>query len=96
MDADAELDATLRWKTRVALRHSILHLDGATNSVNHAAKLDEDAVSRPLDHAPVVYGDGRIDQIAGSPFTTRQSSTINRSGLVRGLADARSDSPASA
>jgi len=26
----------------------------------------------------------------GSPFTTRQSSTINRSGLVRGLADARS------
>ena len=31
----------------------------------------------------------------GSPFTTRQSSTINRSGLVRGLGDARSGSPAS-
>ena len=36
MDADAELDAAVRRKTRVALDHAVLHLDGAAHGVNHA------------------------------------------------------------
>jgi hypothetical protein len=132
MDTDAELDATLRRKTRVALDHAVLHLDGAANGIDHASELNEDSVAGSLDDTAVMQGDGRVDQIAaeraqprqrpllvgasklavsgyvsgkdgcefpglrrGSPFTTRESSTINRSGLVRGLGDARSGSPAS-
>ena len=64
MDADAKLDAALGRKAGVALDHAILHLDGAPHGVNYAAKLDEDAVSRPLDHAPVMHGYGGIDQVA--------------------------------
>jgi hypothetical protein len=45
MDTDAKLDTTLRWKTRVALDHAVLHLDGAADGIDHAAKLDDDAVA---------------------------------------------------
>ena len=54
MNADAELDAALRWQASVALDHAVLHLDGAANGVNHAAKLDEDAIAGALDHASVM------------------------------------------
>ena len=64
MDADAELDATLRRKTRVALDHAILHLDCAANGIDDASELYEDAVTRPLDDAAGMHGDGGIDQIA--------------------------------
>ena len=59
-----ELDATLGRKPGVALDHPVLHLDGAAHGVNHAAELDEDSVPRPLHYAPVMQGDGRVDQIA--------------------------------
>ena len=59
-----ELDATLRRKTRVALDHAILHLDCAANGIDDASELYEDAVTRPLDDAAVMHGDGGIDQIA--------------------------------
>ena len=49
MDADTELDATLRRKTGVALDHPVLHLDGAADGVDNAAELNEDAVSGPVD-----------------------------------------------
>ena len=132
MDADAELDATLRRKTRVALDHAILHLDCAANGIDDASELYEDAVTRPLDDAAVMHGDGGIDQIASQrseagkcpllvgPGKLAESDHIRRKkaasfrvsamaalspqgrvaqlivqGLVRGPADARSDSPAS-
>ena len=115
MDADAKLDAALRRKASVALDHAVLHLDGAAHGIDHAAKLDDAPVAGALHHAPVMHGDGGIDQIAserpqprqrplligaskpavsdhicgkngcefpglrhGSPFTTRQTSTIAR------------------
>jgi hypothetical protein len=40
------------------------HLDGAAHSVDYAAELNETSVAGALDHAPVMHGDGRIDQIA--------------------------------
>jgi hypothetical protein len=64
MDADTELDAALGWKASIALDHAVLHLDGAAHGVDHAAEFDEDAISSALDHATVMHGDGRIDQVA--------------------------------
>ena len=64
MDADAELDTALGRKASIALYHAVLHLDGAAHSVDHAAEFDETAVTGALDHAAMMHGDGRIDQIA--------------------------------
>jgi hypothetical protein len=64
MDADAELDATLGRKTRVALDHAILHLDCAANGIDDASELYEDAVSGPLNDAAVMLSGGRVEQIA--------------------------------
>jgi hypothetical protein len=64
VDANAKLDATLGGKTRIALDHPVLHLDGAANSIHNAAKLDEDAIASPLDDPTVMEGDSRIEQIA--------------------------------
>jgi len=64
MNADAEFDAALGGQAGVALDHGGLHLDGAAHSVDHAAKLDKNAVARALDDAPVMQGDGRIEQVA--------------------------------
>ena len=43
---------------------AVLHLDRAAHRVDHAAELDDAAVAGALDDAPVVGGDGRIDEIA--------------------------------
>jgi hypothetical protein len=37
------LDAALRRKTRVALNHTVLHLDGAANGIDDASELKEDS-----------------------------------------------------
>src|SRR6202035_1787806 len=63
MNADAKLDATLRRNAGVALDHAVLHLDGATHSVNDAAELNKTSVAGALHHAPIMHGNGRIDQI---------------------------------
>ena len=67
MDADAELDAALGRQAGVALDEAVLHLDRAAHGVDHAAELDEAAVAGALDDAPVMRGDGGIDQIAAQP-----------------------------
>jgi hypothetical protein len=41
-----------------------LHLDGAAHGVNCAPKLDDASVTGALDHATVMNGDGRVDQVA--------------------------------
>ena len=80
MNADAELDAALGRQAGVALDHAVLHLDGAAHGVDHAAELDEDAVAGALDHAPVMHGDGRIDQIAAQRPQPRQGAILVRAG----------------
>ena len=69
MYADPEVDAPLRREARIALQHAVLHLDGATHSVDYAAKL---AVAGTLDYAPVMHRDSRIDQIAPERPKPRQ------------------------
>ena len=76
MDADAELDAALRWKTGVALDHAVLHLDGAAHRVHHAAELDDASVAGALNYAAVMHGDGRIDQVASECPEPRQSAIL--------------------
>ena len=64
---------------RVALYHSGLHLYRAAHGVNRAAELYEDSVAGALDHAPVVHGDGRINQIAAERPEPRQCAILVRS-----------------
>ena len=80
MNADAELDAALGRHAGVALDHAVLHLDRAAHRVDHAAELDEAAVAGALDDAPVMRGDGGIDQIAAQPPEPRQRAILVRAG----------------
>jgi hypothetical protein len=72
MYADPEVDAPLRREASIALQHAVLHLDGATHSVDYAAKLDEGSVAGTLAYAPVMHRDSRIDQIAAERPKPRQ------------------------
>ena len=64
MDADAEHDPAVRRDAGIAFDHGVLNLDRAAHGVDDAAELDDAAVARALDDAPMVDRDGRIDQIA--------------------------------
>jgi hypothetical protein len=63
VDADTKLNPPIRWKARVALEHTVLHLDGAAHSIDHASELDEDSISCPLGHATVMHSDCKVDEI---------------------------------
>ena len=60
----------------VAINHAVLHLDGAAHGVDHAAELDEAAVPGALDHATVMHGDGRIDEVAAQRPESRQNAIL--------------------
>ena len=70
MDADPELDATLRRQSGVALDHAVLYLDRATHRVDRAAEFDQRAIAGALDDAPVMHGDRRVDEIASQRSKT--------------------------
>ncbi len=80
MNADAKLDAALRRHASVALDHAVLHLDRAPHRVDHAAELDDAAVASALDDAPMMRGDGGIDQIATEAPQARQRAILVRRG----------------
>jgi hypothetical protein len=62
--SDAELNTSLGLHAGVALDHPALNFNGAAHGIDHATKLNDRAVPRALDDAPMMRGDGRIDQIA--------------------------------
>ena len=64
MDADAEFDAALGRKTGIALDEAVLHFDGASHGVDHAAKLDEASVASALNDTAMMSADCGVDQIA--------------------------------
>ena len=66
MDADAKLDAAL----------GRLHLDGAAHSVDYAAELHYGSITGAFDDAPVMHGDGGIEQIAAEPAEPRQCAIL--------------------
>ena len=77
MDADAELDATLRRKTRVALDHAILHLDCAANGI------DDDLIGDSVNIAACLEGIADPGGICLSEDAYRQV----RDRLKEGFAD---------
>ena len=56
---------------RVALDHAVLHLDRAAHRVDHATELDNGPIAGALYDAPVMRGDGGVDQIAPQPTEPR-------------------------
>ena len=78
MDADAEHDAAVLRHAGVALDHGVLNLDRAAHGVDDAAELDDAAVAGALDDAPVMGGDGRIDQIAAQRAQARKDAILVR------------------
>jgi len=57
----------------VALDEAVLHLDRIAHRIDHAAEFDERPIAGALDHAPVMHGDGGIDQIAAQRSQPRHS-----------------------
>jgi hypothetical protein len=51
IDADAEIDAPLGRHVGVARSHLALHLDRATNRIDHARELAEQTTARRMDDA---------------------------------------------
>jgi hypothetical protein len=49
VDADAELEALVRWHSCIALGHASLHLGRTAQSIHHTAKLDGQPVACCLD-----------------------------------------------
>jgi hypothetical protein len=97
MDADAELDTALGRQAGVALDHAVLHPDRAAHRVDDATKLDEVAVAGAADDAPMMRGDGGVDQIAAQHAQPRQRSLLVRPdepAITRDISDQdRSDLP---
>ena len=71
-----KLNATFSRKAGVALDRAGLHLDGAAHGVDHAAELNEAPVAGALHYAPVMRGDGGIDQIAPQPAQSRKGAIL--------------------
>ena len=64
VDSHAKLDATFRGKACVAFGHRVLQLEGAAHRVNDTAELHDAPIPSALHDAPVMDGDGGINEIA--------------------------------
>ena len=64
VDADPKLDAPFLRHACVALDHAGLHFDGAANGVHHAAEFDKRPIAGALHNPPVMYSDGRVEEVA--------------------------------
>ncbi len=78
MHADAELNSAVRRQAGVPLEEAVLHLDCASHGVDYAAKLDEVTVAGALEDAPMMRGNGWIDQITPQAPKPRQSAILVR------------------
>ena len=74
------LDAPLLRDARVALDHGVLHFDGAAHRIHYAAEFDERPISRALDHAAVMDGDRRVDEVAAQRPQPRQRAVLVGAG----------------
>ena len=80
MNADAKLDATFGRQPSVALDHAGLHLKRAAHGVDHAAELDDRAVSGALDDVAVMGGDRRVDEVAAETAKTHERALLIGAG----------------
>src|SRR5262249_57124644 len=70
VNADAELDALVRSRRRISLRHAGLHLGRTAHGIDHASKFRQQSVAGILDDAAMMLADLRIDQIGKMRFQT--------------------------
>jgi hypothetical protein len=80
VNPDAELDAFLGRQAGVALDEAVLHLDRAAHGVDDAAELDDRAVARTLDDAPVMGSYRRVDEIAAKAAKARKGPVLVGTG----------------
>ena len=62
----------MRWSSGmsgVALGHAALDRDGALHGVDHARELHQRAVAHQLDDAPVMRGDGGLDEVSAGALS---------------------------
>src|SRR5262245_1713696 len=77
IDADAEFDLAIIGDPSIAIVHAGLNLDSTAHGVEHAAELDEEAVSHHLEDAPAVFCYGRIEELAAMlPESTERAFLI--------------------
>jgi hypothetical protein len=62
VDPEPELDPRRRRDSRVAIRHAPLHFHPASDGIDHARELRQEAVASVLDDAAAVLRDLGIDQ----------------------------------
>ncbi len=63
IDPDAQVDATILGKTRIALSHSALHDRRALDCLDDASELCEQSVAHQLEDAALMLGNLRLDQL---------------------------------
>ena len=83
MDADAEFDTSVVWRTSVALDHRPLDFNGEVHCVDDAAKLDDTAVAGAFDDPVVAGGEGRVDRVASERPQPRQNPVLVGSSKPR-------------
>ena len=76
MNADAGLYALVVGHADVALGQTALHVDGAADGFDYTAELDDRTVAGPLNHAPVVDSDRRVDEVAAQTSEPRQRALL--------------------
>jgi hypothetical protein len=83
VDADAELDFLIFGNASVALAHTVLEFEGATNRIDHAAEFDNASVTRALDDAAVMDRNCRVDQIAAERSESSEDAVFVGAGQPR-------------
>ena len=79
VNPDAEFDLSVLGHAGVALNEAVLNLDRSTAPrVDRTTELDDRAVASALDDAPVMGGDGGVDQVAAQPSQGAQGSDPRR------------------
>jgi hypothetical protein len=77
MDANPEVDSSLRGLAVIASSHATLDRRGALDRIDHAAELDQQPVARQLENAAMMIGDDRLDQ-----FFPMRTQPLKCAGLV--------------
>jgi hypothetical protein len=83
MNADPEDDAAILGDAGVALDHGVLDFDRAAHRVDDAAEFDDGSVAGALDDAPVVHGDGGVEQVAAQRAKPRECAILVHAGEFR-------------
>src|SRR5262249_12019998 len=83
IDADAEIDAPLRLHAGITCGNLALHLDRATNRIDHARKFAEQTVARRVDDAAAVLLDFGVGYLTPQRLQRSERAFLVRSHQAR-------------